>query len=92
MGARLDSQPELFFILRGVKMEELIAAASESATAPLEGKAKKVKGVLADADLSELFGVELEGSRTPAARKQKRVLRKTKPPNKPKSQQAKKSR
>ena len=70
VGARLDSKPELFFTLRGVNMEELISAASESATVPMQGKPKK--GALAEADLSELFGVELETTETPVAHKQKR--------------------
>ena len=60
IGARLDSKPELFFTLRGVNMEELIDAASQSAAAPLKGKTRTKKSALADADLSELFGVEVE--------------------------------
>lgn len=86
VGARLDSQPELFFTLRGVNMEELIAAASKSATAPLaaKGKAKKGKAVLAEADLSAIFGVELEESAAEVAPKKKRVPPAKKAPVKPK--------
>ena len=86
VGARLDSQPELFFTLRGVDMQELIAAASESATAPLtaKGKLKKGKAVLAEADLSALFGVEIEPSTAKVAPKRKRVTPAKKVPGKPK--------
>jgi len=83
VGARLDNKPELFFTLRGVNMEELIAAASKSATAPL-----KSKGALADTNLSELFGVELEESKTTAVPKQKRTTHKAKPLGKPRKSKA----
>ena len=70
VGARLYRKPELFFTLRGVNMQELISAASESATASEQGKS--TKGALAEADLSELFGVEIENTETPIPSKQKR--------------------
>jgi uncharacterized Zn finger protein len=81
VGARLDDKPELFFTLRGVNMEELISAASESAATPVKGKAKK--SALAGADLSAIFGVEIEDAegvanvaKTPVASKKKRALSK----------------
>ncbi len=59
VGARLDEKPELFFTLRGVDMQELITAASTSATTPvIAGNA--VDTALEGADLTEIFGVELE--------------------------------
>ncbi len=64
VGARLDEQPELFFTLRGVEMEELITAASASATAPI-ATAPAADTALAGADLTEIFGVEIEA--TPSA-------------------------
>ena len=71
VGARLDEKPELFFTLRGVDMEELLTAASASAVVPQAGA---VPGAaLAGADLSEIFGVEIEAA-APAA-----PSRKTKP-------------
>ncbi|MCF6353999.1 MAG: helix-turn-helix domain-containing protein [Candidatus Polarisedimenticolaceae bacterium] len=57
VGARLDHQPELLFLLRNVDHEELISAELdiERATA---GKGKQRR--LAEADLSDLFGVDME--------------------------------
>lgn len=63
VGARLDEKPELFFILRGVNMEELLTAASATATASLEVAAKG-QGI-EDAVLSDIFGVEIEAAATP---------------------------
>ena len=61
VGARLDEKPELFFTLRGVAMEELLTAASATATAPIAGATASVQG-LEDAALSEIFGVEIEAA------------------------------
>ncbi len=60
VGARLDEKPELFFTLRGVDMQELITAASASAVAPVAGPAPDA--ALASANLSEIFGVEIEAA------------------------------
>ncbi len=67
IGARLDAKPELFFTLRGVDMQELISAASAQAIAPLDGAAKSKKRTLAQADLADIFGVELETPDEPVA-------------------------
>ncbi len=58
VGARLDVQPELLFLLRGVNHEELIEAdaAAAVAGATKRGKSKR----LAAADLSDVFGIEIE--------------------------------
>ncbi len=61
VGARLDEKPELFFTLRGVDMQELVTAASATATAPIAGASTHDKG-LDDAALSEIFGVEIEAA------------------------------
>jgi uncharacterized Zn finger protein len=88
VGARLDTKPELFFTLRGVDMQDLITAASASAAAPA-GPA--VSEAIADADLAEIFGIEIETtpaaatpSKPPARRsapatKRKSLRKKTKP-------------
>jgi uncharacterized Zn finger protein len=59
VGARFDAQPELFFTLRQVDSKDLISAAAGAeglaVTAP-RGSAPE----LADADLSGIFGIELE--------------------------------
>ncbi|MBM3833118.1 MAG: hypothetical protein FJ403_07570 [Verrucomicrobia bacterium] len=62
VGARLDEKPELFFTLRCVDMQELITAASATAIAPA---ADTGTATLAGADLSDIFGVEIES--TPVA-------------------------
>ena len=57
VGARLDTSPELLFILRGVDHTQLVAKAGEGLLA-----AKKPitsKRVLAGGDLGALFGVEM---------------------------------
>jgi hypothetical protein len=58
----LDHQPELLFVLRGVEVAELIAAATASAAAgPLTGEAQTAAdSALAGEDLSALFGVDLD--------------------------------
>jgi uncharacterized Zn finger protein len=66
VGARLDEKPELFFTLRGVDVQDLISSASAAATSPL-ADAVAADSALADADLSALFGVELESGGAAAA-------------------------
>ncbi|MBL7132207.1 MAG: hypothetical protein ISS45_12545 [Candidatus Omnitrophica bacterium] len=61
VGARLDSEPELFFTLRDVKMKDLITGAVKDQAKGLLKKAKqKSSRVMADSDLSEIFGIDLE--------------------------------
>ncbi len=63
VGSRLDHQPELLFVLRGVEVAELIAAATATAAGPLAGEAQTAAdSALAGEDLSALFGVDLEDS------------------------------
>ena len=65
VGVRLDDKPELFFELRGVDHTELVGGAAD-AVPRLAGEAKRRQGrkVLEGADLSALFGIELD---SPAA-------------------------
>ena len=57
VGARLDSRPELLFVLRGVDQQDLIAGAGAPAAA---GKTTaKSKKVLAGTDLASVFGLEM---------------------------------
>ena len=67
VGTRLDNKPELLFVLRGVDHEELIAADAEEAVtaATSRGKAKR----LAETDLSDVFGIELDAGDKDAAAK-----------------------
>jgi uncharacterized Zn finger protein len=60
VGSRLDTKPEMLFLLRGVDHEELIAADAEKAVlaATTRGKSKR----LANANLDEVFGIDLDGA------------------------------
>lgn len=57
VGARLDSQPELFFTLRAADMQELITAAT---TATASTPDTPTPDALAAEDLSALFGVDID--------------------------------
>ncbi len=61
IGARIDKEPNLFFTLRDVRTEDLVAEAIQDKTADLlaEAKAGSAK-VLEEDDLSSLFGIELD--------------------------------
>jgi uncharacterized Zn finger protein len=74
VGARLDSRPELLFVLRGVDHMQLIDEAVRpgvlaNAATGLAGPAAGSSG-LEECELTEIFGVEIETSRSrrPAAR------------------------
>lgn len=72
IGARLDTQPELLFKLRGVDHNELISAA-DSAT--VLGNAAQTSGrrrTLDSAALGDVFGIEIEPEIAPAALKKTR--------------------
>ena len=57
IGHRLDTQPELLFLLRGVDQQELVAAATkESVSQAVRGQ---VVSELAEDDLGAIFGINL---------------------------------
>ncbi len=60
IGARLDTKPELLFVLRGVEAQELLASAGGDLTVakPKPGATK----MLADDDVAALFGLEMAAS------------------------------
>ena len=62
VGARLDEQPRLLFVLRGADETELIAGAGQD----LAPKSAPVVGdnVLADGDVAALFGIEMAEAET----------------------------
>jgi uncharacterized Zn finger protein len=64
VGARLDTQPELLFLLRGVDHLELLeqAAAAGAQAATNAGAAG-----LAEADLAEVFNIEIASAASPLA-------------------------
>jgi uncharacterized Zn finger protein len=57
VGARLDTKPELLFLLRGVNHEELIMADAEKAVAQAATRGKSRR--LAASELGDVFGIEL---------------------------------
>ena len=61
IGARFDEDPALFFTLRGVDTGELIADALQGSTDILLIKTrKKTAKVIDDADLADLFGIDMD--------------------------------
>ncbi len=63
VGARLDTQPELLFLLRGVDHLELIGGAVAATSLPDTGTS-----AIADDQLADVFGIEIDaGAGTPAA-------------------------
>jgi uncharacterized Zn finger protein len=77
VGARLDQQPELLFVLRKVDHLELIEQAG--ATVPTTPSKRRGKPSLADIELADVFGIEIataqvesppaEGQPAPSARR-----------------------
>ncbi len=67
VGARLDSNPDLLFTLRGVKRDELIAKVG--ADLPLTVAPANSERLLADDDVAALFGLDMAEPPTPLARK-----------------------
>ena len=58
VGARLDTRPELLFVLRGVDHLELIGAAADAPA--LAGGAAAGAGAMDAAQMSDVFGIEIE--------------------------------
>jgi uncharacterized Zn finger protein len=88
IGARLDEEPALFFKLRQVEMRSMIARAVKDKTNKLLRKAgNKSKRVIAESDLSEVFGIEIDEyvapnskskTSTPGSKKKRASAAKTK--------------
>ncbi len=71
VGARLDRQPELLFLLRGVDAKDLVDAAVRA----LPGTTRETTAALAGEDLGQLFGIDMlaeEKVPTPPPRKRAR--------------------
>lgn len=60
IGARLDSQPELLFLLRGVDHEELITADAATDAIAGRGSRRARRRTLSDEDIENVFGVEID--------------------------------
>jgi uncharacterized Zn finger protein len=72
IGARLDDEPDLFFKLRNVEMKDLVAEAVQDKTRKLLQKAKKLTGrVIAEADVADVFGIDMEDPATPYKKREK---------------------
>ncbi|HYG69680.1 MAG TPA: SWIM zinc finger family protein, partial [Anaeromyxobacteraceae bacterium] len=69
VGARLDEAPELLFTLRGVDVEELVAAAGD--VTALTGTAAAGATIPED-QLAEIFGIALETGPGPVAPRKRR--------------------
>lgn len=65
VGARLDEKPELLFVLRGVDPADLISKASASDALQQVTSATSAPQIK-DADLADVFGIELESAPAPA--------------------------
>ena len=61
VGARLDDDPTLFFVLRNVKVDDLISETISQKTETLLERSKaKSRRIIEDTDISEMFGIEME--------------------------------
>ena len=61
VGARLDENPALFFMLRNVDVEELISETiSKKSKTMLEKSKTKSKRVIKETDISDMFGIDLD--------------------------------
>ena len=58
VGARLDNQPELLFLLRGVDHQDLVSQAI--AAGNLDRELSRGSGGLDSQDLGAIFGIELD--------------------------------
>lgn len=67
IGARLDHQPELLFVLRGVNHRELIS--NVDVKAPLATEASAPANILKTDDMAALFGLDMEDSSIESAKK-----------------------
>jgi uncharacterized Zn finger protein len=79
VGVKLDSAPDLFFVLRSVDPSELLA---KTAREELD-RAQGADTALAGEDLSALFGIDLAAPETPPARPRKRAKPAAKKPAPP---------
>ncbi len=84
VGARLDTDPDVLFTLRGVNRDELISTAG--ADLDLTRKPKNTERVLEDTDMAALFGIDMADAPPPPPVKPKPQLSakpKPQPTNKP---------
>jgi uncharacterized Zn finger protein len=80
VGTRLDEEPELLFVLRGVDHEELISAEVSVAATTLGTKGSRRR--IADDTLADVFGIEMSEDVTTAKTKPSPRRKKTVPKSK----------
>jgi len=79
IGARLDEEADLFFKLRKVKMKDLVTQAVEDKAQKLLKKAKKKTArVIAESDVADVFGIDMEETAAPYKTKAKAQKRTSK--------------
>jgi len=67
VGARLDSNPELLFVLRGVDPADLISKASAAEAVRQTAPDTNGAPAMSDAELADVFGIELESGTAASA-------------------------
>ncbi len=65
VGARLDTRPELLFLLRGVDHQELVAEALSAVKRVPLGAADGAGATLGDDDLASVFGIDIASEAAP---------------------------
>ena len=70
VGARLDTEPELLFLLRGADPAELISQASAAEAVRQTGPATPG---MSDAEMADVFGIELTSAAAPSAPSQSKA-------------------
>ena len=73
VGARLDTRPELLFLLRGVDHEELIAAGADGAAITGTGSRRSRRRKLTGDALADVFGVDIEAAASPRSTAKRRT-------------------
>ena len=77
IGSRLDDDPMLFFKLRGIDGNDLVAQAVKDNTSQLLKKAKKKTGrVLDNIDISDVFGIDMDADTDPVEMEPEKPARK----------------
>ncbi len=72
VGARLDENPSLFFVLRDVNIDELVSRAVTQKSETLIKKSRRKSGrVIASDDISAMFGIEMEAVSEEGGKKKK---------------------
>jgi uncharacterized Zn finger protein len=91
IGTRLDEEPGLFFKLRKIKVKDLVTGAVEDKTRKLLKRAKKkTSRVIAESDLADVFGIDMEEP-VISKKKKTKTAKKTSKTKKPSSHAPKKS-